>query len=176
MLLALNMDAFQFLMYKIRFFTTEIWSSKISSSPSIRIFEYKNIVHEISSNFLCLIFGNGFGGSFNMNKFVPDVELSSAAFSYDQLNSGIFFRPHTFINFCLLKGGLSFLIMYSISCFFLFLNSYFLLKNKDQKIQMFAFYCLFFSIFSFSMFWQPSIIFLFGILVIISIHFNSEKN
>lgn len=161
--------------YKIDFFTEELASGKISESPKIRIYEFKNIFKEGVDLVYPLLIGKGFGGYFTYKNFPADFEFGLFDYTKEELRNRKYFNPHTFINFYLLKGGLILLLFYIfliIYMFFLGMNS---LNAKRNSAKFIAIFTCFYFIFAFNMFWRPIYIFLFGILINILLKIQNEE-
>ncbi|NVJ60863.1 MAG: hypothetical protein HWE27_10760 [Gammaproteobacteria bacterium] len=150
-----NEYLFNFLVYKFSFFTTEIWSGDVAFSASTRMYEFLNIVAFQMENFRALIIGRGLGGYFDFTFFPLGYELGLSDFSSKELELGVFFKPHFFINFVLLKFGLTGLLLYSGLCLSLAYQGYRLASKSDGVKKLFGVYAIFLCIYSFNMFWQP---------------------
>lgn len=91
--------------------------SYMQHSSAIRLIEFKNIIGQITSTPVHLLFGNGAGGYFtedNLNfPYVTETD-----YSYDQATSGKYYKPHNNPNLVLLKNG--FLGLLSILVLLLF--------------------------------------------------------
>jgi len=170
----LNKTAFIFLKFKINFFTKEIWSGKVSESPSLRIYEFKNIIAEAGDLYYPLLIGKGFGGYFTFTHYPADFKFGLFDYSKKELKSNTFFRPHTFINSFFLKGGLLLIFFYLSLIFYFFLLGINLLNRKDSNVILIGSLSIFFSPFALNMFWRPIYIFFFGILLIALIEINCE--
>ena len=101
----------------------------VEESQPVRIYEFKNILAEnYDLGILGLFFGKGAGGYFTYTHYSAPLQLGLNAYSENQLNQGIFFSPHTFINYWLLKGGIAGLVWYLVGIIYAFviiLRSYF---------------------------------------------------
>ncbi len=86
-------------------FWNEGWFEHLSSSPKFRIDEFINILLEYIYKPQYLLFGKGFGGSIIQHTNFLDWGLPGA-FSYSQVQYGIFFSLHETINVLFLKFGL----------------------------------------------------------------------
>ena len=171
----LNKSAFIFLVYKINFFTKEIWTGNISESPSIRIFEFKNIFKEASDLIYPLFIGKGFGGYFTYKNYPSDFKFSLFDYSLKELSQQIYFRPHTFINFYLLKGGIVLLLFYLSIIVYMLILGIKSLNSTDIFSKFIAIFTFLYFLFALNMFWRPIYIFFFGIITNVLFKINYEN-
>jgi hypothetical protein len=148
-----NTNLINLFSYKLDFFSSELFSGgELNESTAIRLLESNQIFTDGIDNFIFLIFGKGMGGGFS---FPLGINLTTAAFSQIQLDLNFFYRPHTFINYFMLKGGLVLLFLFSyvnISIFKKFIKSQ---KNIEVFISLFILLSPFY-------YWVPEFIFLNG--------------
>lgn len=174
-------SAFNFLTYKLNFFTTEIWSGQLSNSALVRSLEFENIFHYSSEKLYPFIFGAGLGGYFNFDYTSMPSFIGVSDYSAPEIYNNHFTKPHTFLNYIFLKGGLSYLLFYLTSIATLFIYSFRSLRFiglYNLRIPLEFLFIIFFfigySIFSLNMFWQPIHSFLFIISLSIIIDFYKE--
>lgn len=150
----LNTNIINLFSYKLDFFTSELFSGEeLNESTAIRLLETNQIITDGINNFVFLIFGKGMGGGFSL----PHVfDLTTAAFSQTQLDLNFFYRPHTFINYYLLKGGLVLLFLFIYVNFTIFKKSI----KSNNNIEIFI---GFFVLLSPFYFWVPEFLFLNGV-------------
>lgn len=172
----LNKASYIFLIYKINFFSKEIWSGNISHSPKIRIYEFKNIFQEGVDLIYPLFIGKGFGGYFTYNNYPANFKFDLFDYSKNELAQQTYFNPHTFINFYLLKGGMILLLFYLFILIYMLSLGINSLNSKDVSSKLIALFTCFYFLFALSMFWRPIYIFLFGILINVLIKIGDEKD
>ncbi|CAL2094230.1 membrane hypothetical protein [Tenacibaculum sp. 190524A02b] len=154
-----------FLQYKLNFFTSEIFKENVELNRStlIRVYEFKNIMYDSLVSPIYLFLGKGLGGYFEFRQYQLPTYLGVDAFSHKQLELNKFFRPHTFFNVALLKGGLLLLILYSKKCISIFLYSRKVFKRNKKDI--FIVFAGIFSLLFFFFFWIPEFLFLDGLIL-----------
>ncbi len=154
-----------FLQYKLNFFTTEIFKENVELNRStlIRVYEFKNIIYDSLASPIYLFLGKGLGGYFEFKQFELPTYLGVDAFSQKQLELNKFFRPHTFFNVALLKGGLLLLILYTKKCLNIFLYSKKVYKKNKRDV--FIVFAGIFSLLFFFFFWIPEFLFLDGLIL-----------
>lgn len=162
-------DIIMFISYKFYFFTSEIFSN-LSASPGIRIIEFVNILKKnIDDGVIGILFGQGAGGTFNFFYAPMTYVIKQSAYSVNELSSNVFFSPHTFVNFFLLKSGFVGLGGY-VTIMLLFFKNTLKLKNTVLK------YYLLFNVPI--MFWKsfslPTLTFYLGILFALSIFYSQQ--
>lgn len=160
-----NAHMYEFLMFKIQFFTTELWNNDFSGSASIRYYEFLNIYNDCVNYVYPLLIGKGFGGYFTFDAYDAPGLLSLSDFSTKQLQLMKFTRPHTFINFTLLKGGVAFMIYYIGLIFLSFIYGVRGCRSAANSNKLFYAYCSLFSVFAFNMYWLPRYIFVFFLML-----------
>lgn len=163
----LNPDLYKFFLFKLSFFYKELFTGNLSTSPATRIYEFKNIVAENwNLGLLGVLFGKGAGGYFTFTDYPPPLELAISAYSIEELNMGIFFNPHDFVNVWLLKGGIIGLVWYIISIMYIFMFSLKKMKlniNTGVKYNITLWLFFFCPVVLFHAVWKPNIAFLFGL-------------
>jgi len=147
-----------FIAFKLSFFVNLLSGHIESSSVSMRITELQNIMSYYWNNTAALVWGRGFGGAFSFSEFPVGRALKINDFSIDQINSGLFYKPHHFFNFILLKSGIIGLFLYSLFSYrFVSIGLKIIrLGNTDERIL--GHYLFFFSLYSLNMYWQPMLI------------------
>jgi hypothetical protein len=172
----MNEKVANFLNYKLSFFTTELAGSgktEMNNSTEVRLKEYKNIVDASQSKGYPVAIGQGLGGYFTFRKYPIAFALSSSDYSEDQVNKHIFTRPHTALNYTLLKGGLIFLIVYCSIFVYLFMNGVKKMRATNSPYsKFFLLLCIFISVYGLSLFWLPHFVFLIGVFVSIIQNFH----
>ncbi|MDC1089803.1 hypothetical protein OAQ01_00045 [Emcibacteraceae bacterium] len=147
-----------FVFYKLNFFTNELASGNISASPGVRLYELINISNDGSSNIFQMLFGKGFGGYFIFDNPVIPYPLNDSDYSISQLLSGYYYKPHTFFNFLLLKGGIIVLLFYVGNTIWIFYRGIILLKRHHEiDIVFVVLVFTYMSIYFLNMFWQPNV-------------------
>ncbi len=147
-----------FIIFKFSFFIDLISGDASSSSVSMRVTEFMNIISFYMSNANALLLGRGFGGSFTFTDFPPERLLVISDFSLDQINAGVFYKPHHFVNFILLKAGIIGLLMYFLFSYRFITLGFQLLRARDPNCKVLGYYLFFFSLYSLNMYWQPVLI------------------
>ncbi len=155
-----NEYLFNFLVYKFRFFTTEIWDGNVAYSASTRMYEFLNIVAFQIENVRALLIGRGLGGHFDFTFYPLGYSLGLSDFSAKELEMGAYFKPHFFINYVLLKLGVLGLIAYLALCLSFAFQGYKLSVNSEGIKKLFGVYTIYMCIYSFNMFWQPVLMFI----------------
>lgn len=163
--LFLSSDINQFLEYKLNFFTSELFSEQqeLNRSAMIRVYEFKNITYEIFQSPLKLFFGKGMGGYFEFKEYMSPIAIEIDAFSQNQLDLNKYFRPHTFFNMSLLKGGVFLFFAYSYKNIKVFLYS--IKLYKKNKGDMFIIFGGIFSLLYLFFYWIPEFVFLNGLTI-----------
>ena len=159
-----------FFFFKLKFFTEEIVSGDLSSSPGIRYFEFLNIVSDMSENIKEFFIGKGFGGFFEFTNEIPN-EINKNDYSIDQISIGKYYKPHTFINYTLLKGGLIYFSFYVWLILSLYLRGKKFVKENNATV---GFFLILLSFFSLNFYWKFEYMFLLGFLL--NYNFYYEKN
>jgi hypothetical protein len=148
----------EFIVFKFGFFTSLVSGEVSSSSVSMRITELQNILAFYWDNLGALVWGRGLGSYFTFVEFLPARALEINDFSIDQINSGLYYKPHHFLNFLVLKGGLIGLFCYLVFSFkFIDLGTK-LIKLGSDDDRVFGGYLFFFSLYCLNMYWQPVLI------------------
>lgn len=163
--LFLSSEINMFLEYKLGFFTDEIFSEnkEMNRSTLIRIFEFKNIIFELINSPIKLFFGKGMGGYFEFKEYISPIKIDVDAFSQSQIDINKFFRPHTFFNMSLLKGGVFLFFIFSIINVKVFLYSIKLYKREINNI--FILFSGIFSLLYLFFYWIPEFLFLNGLII-----------
>ena len=162
----LNPSIYKFILFKLLFFKN-LFVGNLSESPVTRIYEFKNITAELWGLGLPgILFGKGAGGYFTFAHYAPSFNLGISAYSAMERSQGIFFNPHTFVNYWLLKGGIIGLGWYIASITYAFILA---LKKARTGIKAgmkynLALWLVFFCPVVFFGSWMPSISFLFGLV------------
>jgi hypothetical protein len=170
----INSSIYHFLVYKLEFFTKEIWSGEFTSSPAVRLYEFNNIVRDFVDSVYPLFIGRGFGAYF-IDWHVPiGIPIGLFDYSKEQLMLGRFFKPHTFFNFLFLKGGILMIWLYVYLIWLQVKIAKQLLWEKNKDIIMLASFTIFFFPWAFNIFWRPPFIFLFSFLFIVLIHTHDK--
>lgn len=175
-LFRINSSVYYFMLYKLEFFTKEIWSGEFTSSPAVRIYEFENIVRDFVDYVYPLFIGKGFGSYFTDWRVPFALPIGLFDYSKDQLVQGRYFRPHTFFNFFLLKGGLLMIWFYVYLIWLQVKTAKKLLWEKDKDIVMLASFTILFFPWAFNIFWRPPFIFLFSFLLIVLIQISNHQN
>jgi len=165
---------YDFLLLKLKFFTEGLGKGDFSHSTLVRIYEFKNIVSENTGNIISFFFGKGFGGYFKYSHYPLPFELNISDYTLYELNHRVYFHPHTFINYTLLKGGLIFFIFYIGISTYIFKKGFSLLNTKDIYIKFLGSFSIFYAIYSLNSFWLPHYLVFTGILLGILININKE--
>lgn len=152
-----------FIRYKFAFFEKLI-SSGMRSVENIRLFELKNIVAEINENGPGkLFFGKGAGGTFNFEHYESPVRLGIGAFSKKEIAEGTFLKPHSFVSYWLLKGGIIGLVWYTGGILYIFLVALKRTIRSRLVVNEFESFMIFFCpVVCWVGWWKPVIAFLFG--------------
>ena len=164
----LNPSMYRFILFKLSFFTN-LFTGNLSESPTTRIYEFKNIIAELRDLRLPgILFGKGAGGYFTFAYYVPSFNLGISAYSAMERSLGIFFNPHTFFNYWLLKGGIIGLGWYIILITYVFILA---LKkarremNAGVKYNLALWLVFFCPVALFHADWRPDIAFILGLTV-----------
>ena len=148
----------EFIVFKFSFFTNLVSGEVSSSSVSMRVTELQNILAFHWNNVGSLFWGRGLGGYFTFVEFSPSRPLESGDFSFDQISSGLFYKPHHFVNFLVLKGGFIGLFCYLLFCFKFIGLGLKLIKLGSDDDRIIGGYLFFFSLYCLNMYWQPVLI------------------
>ncbi len=174
-------DAYQFLEYKINFFTTEIWNGELSNSALVRKLEFINILNDAMARIYPLFIGSGLGGYFDFSFTSKPSFIGVSDFSQYEIISNKYLRPHTFFNNLLLKGGGVYVCMYLFLIAFCLKKSIHIIWNRkghaylrDYAMINVAFFSVGYSIFCLNMFWQPMHAFLFSFIMMLLIKITQE--
>jgi hypothetical protein len=170
----INSSIYYFLVFKMEFFTKELWSGDFTASPAIRIYEFKNIVTDLANSIYPLFIGRGFGAYFIDWHFPFQIPLGLFDYSKEELIIGRYFKPHTFFNFLFLKGGLLMVWLYVYMIWLQVKLAKNILWEKNKDIVFFASFTIFFFPWAFNIFWRPPFIFLFSFIMIILIKISSD--
>jgi hypothetical protein len=147
-----------FIAFKFSFFVDLLSGGGDSSSVSMRITELQNIMSYYWNNMTAVVWGRGFGGAFSFSEFPAGRALEINDFSADQINSGLFYKPHHFINFILLKGGIIGLFLYSLFSYRFVSLGLKIIRLGSADERTLGYYLFFFSLYSLNMYWQPTLI------------------
>ncbi len=173
-LFRINSSIYHFLLFKMEFFTKELWSGDFTASPAIRIYEFKNIVTDMARSIYPLFIGRGFGSYFIDWHFPFEIPIGLFDYSKEELMIGRYFKPHTFFNFLFLKGGLLMIWLYVYLIWLQVKLAAKILFEKNKDIVLFASFTIFFFPWAFNIFWRPPFIFLFSFIMIILIKISSD--
>lgn len=102
----------EFLQWKGSFLYDKSFYRQLDKSPAVRIAEFQNIVAQNARNGVGLLVGKGAGGAFTYKSYSLPFILERNDYSAPELASGIFYHPHTFVNYWLLKGGVLAVALY----------------------------------------------------------------
>ena len=149
---------FDFIFFKFDFFISLALGEISSNSVLMRFVEFQNIMAFYISNTDALIWGRGLGSYFTFSEFPPVRALEINDFSISEISSGLFYKPHHFINFLLLKGGLIGLSLYIIFCLRFLVMGLKIVKHGNINEKILGYYLFFFSIYCLNMYWQPTLI------------------
>jgi len=107
-----NDRLYEFFLWKLSEFSPS--SDGISESGLVRVFEFLNITDRIRTNILTFLFGSGLSGYFTFDAYpFPFPEhLDLKSYQDFELEKGIYYHPHFFINIVLLKFGFIGLLAY----------------------------------------------------------------
>jgi hypothetical protein len=161
-----NERAFGFVAFKVSTVATVLAKGgDMAKSPAVRFYEAKNILAEEGEKILPLLIGKGFGANFTFQRYPIPFPLDGSDYTFRDIQSGRFFRPHLFINYTFLKGGLLFFLFYLYLILLLFVCAVrrFRAQGKLEFVTALGFY---FPIFAINMFWQIHLIFIFGFLLL----------
>ena len=124
----------------------------------MRFIELKNILSYQWNNLGALFWGRGLGGYFTFVEFSPPHSLEVNDFSIDQISTNLYYKPHHFVNFLLLKGGFIGLFIYLLFSFKFIGLGLKLIKSGSNNDRIFGSYLFFFSLYCLNMYWQPVLI------------------
>lgn len=170
----ISSSAYHFLVYKMDFFTKEIWSGEFTQSPAVRLFEFKNILMDFVNSIYPLFIGRGFGSYFVDWQVPFTIPLGLFDYSKEQLISGCYYKPHTFFNYLFLKGGIIMIWLYVYMIWLEVKTAKNLLWQKNKDIIMLASFSIFFFPWAFNIFWRPSFIYFFSFILIVLISISNE--
>lgn len=170
----INSSIYYFLLYKIEFFTKEMWTGDFTSSPAVRIYEFVNIVQDFGRSVYPLFIGRGFGAYFIDWQTPFEIPIGIFDYSKDQLVLGRYFKPHTFFNFLFLKGGILMIWLYVYLIWLQLKTAKNLLWEKNKDVVLIASFTVFFSPWAFNIFWRPPFIFFFSFLLIVLINIKDS--
>ncbi|ALM72125.1 hypothetical protein [Vibrio vulnificus] len=175
-------DAFFFLLYKLNFFTTEMWQGELSNSALVRQLELINIFNDGIDRLYPIFIGSGLGGYFDFSYTSKPPFIGVSDFSSAEIASNKFTRPHTFLNYIGLKGGVLYLIFYVMLIFSLFMKGVEAIKlnrrlyNKPSvEVNVVLLFAIGYSVFCLNMFWQPIHLFLFVFILSMIFDYIKEK-
>lgn len=167
-------DVFSFFLYKTRFFTQEIWSGEYSGSVSVRAYELKNIMSDAEKSWFRPIIGRGLGGAFDFRYTGQPFELGVSDYSQAEIESNVFLRPHTFVNYLFLKGGALLLFSYIFLVIKSMFVGYRLVRTsnfgygRSSILSVCGWFIVFYSFFCLNMFWKPLHSFCFMYLFVVA--------
>lgn len=110
-----NERLYDFFVWKLEVFD-ELFddSIKLSGSGQVRATELYNIYKGLSESYYELLFGRGFGATYDFSYrslgMIDNIDLKS--FSKDQLESGVYYTSHSFFTSNLLKYGFVGVLLY----------------------------------------------------------------
>jgi len=108
-----NYRLYRFFIWKTNIINIFFADYEMSGSGKVRFIEFSNVFHEVSQNFVTLLFGKGINGTYTFNAYPMNISgVGLESYSSDQLNSGLYYTTHNFSSFFLLKLGLIGLILY----------------------------------------------------------------
>ena len=154
------------IVYKLNFFSDELLdSNNLNRSTQVRIYELKNIYSESKNSKYPILVGQGLGGYFEFKNHPPPFEILPWDYSIDQIKSKKYFKPHTFLNYAFLKGGLLFVSFFLLSAKYFIINARKQIKlNSHLEVKFYYYYLFFFSLVIFQLFWIPELVVLWGII------------
>lgn len=156
--------------------TVELFADEgaISKSPKVRLDEMKSIFMEESENLLPLIIGKGFGSSYAFQYDAGSFDLDESDYSERELKSGRFYRPHTFIAYTFLKGGVLYFAFYMYLLFSMWLASWRQQSGSfgDSFMSNFG---LYYTVFAINMYWQGQQVFMFGFFLLLILLRNPKS-
>ena len=154
-----NERLWAFLLFKLSFFMADgVQSGNFGASAGGRVFQLYNI---IGAEAQYLLFGKGLGSYFTFNNVPLPYALTLSDFSQDQINTGYFYKPHTFINMILLKYGFFVLGIYVWVAIHLFLKSIKQISiSRCYSTQSICIFTGCISLYMLNMYWQPNLIFI----------------
>ena len=153
-----------FLLFKLGFFMSDGFAGGNSgTSASVRLYEWYNISE---ASLYYLLFGKGLGSYFTFSAVQIPYELTLSDFSMDQISSGYFYKPHTFVNTIILKYGFIGLAIYVSLALSLYLKARKLISISGCfNTQAICIFIGSFSIYTLNMYWQPLLVFIFVVCV-----------
>lgn len=118
-----NERLYEFILWKASDFSVSS-SAPPSGSALVRKHELINVVESLGNNPFSTIFGKGFGSEFQFDHSPPPLSeaLDEKSFSLVEINTGVFYNPHTFLATLLLRYGvlgIFFYVAVSVSAFWL---------------------------------------------------------
>ena len=175
-------DAFSFLVYKLNFFTSEMWQGELSNSALVRKLEFDNIYIDALNRTYPIFIGSGLGGYFDFSHTYMPSFIGVSDFSSAEIASNRFTRPHTFFNYIGLKGGFIYLSFYLLLIFFLLIKGFEAVRINNYKnnatnteINMVLFFSIGYAVFCLNMFWQPIHSFLFVFILSLILDYTKEN-
>jgi len=170
-----NEYLFNFLVYKFRFFSSELWSGEVAMSASTRMYEFLNILEYQFEHIRALLIGRGFGGYFDFSYVRLPYELGVSDYSEKELSYGVFFKPHFFINFTLLKAGIFGFAGYVVLCGAIFVSGLANAKKGSGYSKFLGLYGVFLFVYSLNMFWLPIQMFICVFVLMLLMNENSRR-
>lgn len=109
-----NPRLFAFVLWKMADIDALMGDGSLSGSGQVRVYEIKNVVAIALSSPFKLLFGNGFGGTFQFNAapLPGEVVLDLKSYGARDLATGMYATTHSFLSFVLLKYGVIGLVVY----------------------------------------------------------------
>ena len=162
-----NGRLWNFLAFKMSFFTNELWTGELSESPLSRVYELKNIMAENADTITGLLWGRGAGSYFTFRHFPLAWNFEAPDYTLFEREAGIYFHPHLPLNYWLLKGGVLGLAIYGYVFLKMFRTGYagVSLTGRSQE-KGFAFFLAVSSVTGFfQSFWQPAYIFFYSLVM-----------
>jgi hypothetical protein len=161
-----------YLALKALFFTEELFQGEYSASPTVRIYEFKNIMAENYENVAGLLWGKGAGGYFQYEHYPLSFAFSISDYSERELDSERYYHPHLPINFWLLKGGIVALGLYTLVYYRMFIAGKRSLAHDAPGTSAGEKLFLYFIVLSapigfIQSYWQPEYSFYFAIILMI---------
>lgn len=157
---------------KALFFTEELIKGEYSASPTVRIYEFENIMVENYESIVGLFWGKGAGAYFEYEHFPLSFDLGISDYSAEELDSDRYYHPHLPINFWLLKGGILGLGLYTLVFYRMFAAGRRSLMHDSRGTpaaeKLFHYFIVLSAPIGFiQSYWQPEYIFYFAIILMI---------
>ena len=157
---------------KALFFTEELVQGEYSASPTVRIYEFKNIMAENYESIVGLLWGKGAGGYFQYEHYPLSFALGISDYSEKELDSERYYHPHLPINFWLLKGGIVALGLYTLVYCRMFIAGKWSLAHDARETpaaeKLFYYFIVLSAPIGFiQSYWQPEYSFYFAIILMI---------